>query len=356
MSNKIYFTPGPAQLFYTFNDHLKRALAEDIPSISHRSTKFVSILEHTTSCLKELLQIPDGYDVFFINSANEAWDRIIQNLVKEKSHHFANGAFSKKFYDFAIQHGIQAALTEAPDGDGFTDFSVGEGTELIGLTKNETSTGFTITDEEIKLVRNKCPEALIALDVVSAVPSTPVDFSHVDTAYFSVQKGFGLPAGLGVWVCNQRCQERAVENSKNGSIGSYRTLMNLKAFSDKGQTPETPNMLYIYLLGKIAEDMLSVGVQKVRNDTIYKSTILYQAIKDHSRLEPFVKSEEHRSKTTIVADIKEPSEFLASFEKMGLILGSGYGKHKNNHIRFANFPTHSKELVEMLCDRIVAYK
>lgn len=352
MSNKIYFTPGPAQLFYTFEEHLKKALFHDIPSISHRSSEFIAVMQETTEALGELLALPDGYNVYFLNSANEAWDRIIQNLVDKSSHHFVNGAFSQKFYDFAIAHKKTSTNLKVGDGQNFNDLSVPLEAELIGITKNETSVGHSFLEEEIESLRNLYPDKLIGLDIVSAAPSLPINFKNVDTAYFSVQKAFGLPSGLGVWIVNDRCHEVAISRAKNTSLGSYRALPNLKKFGNKHQTPETPNMLFIYLLGKIAQDMLRAGVQKIQNDTTYKAAILNQAIEAHPHLDHFVPSKKHRSKTTIVAKSDRSAAILHFFEKRGLILGTGYGPHKENHIRIANFPTHSKESVEMLCDLI----
>ncbi len=350
MSNKIYFTPGPTQLYHTFENHFKKALFLDIPSISHRSTTFIQIMEETTEVLKELLGLPEDYHIYFLNAANETWDRILQNLVSNYSHHFVNGAFSKKFYDFALAYKKKSTLTKVADGASFNSFEVPENTELIGITKNETSVGYNFTEEELSQIRKKNPNKLIALDVVSAVPSIPIDFKNVDTAYFSVQKSFGMPAGLGVWIVNEKCHESALVREHKTSIGSYRSLPNLKKFGDNYQTPETPNMLFIYILGRIAQDMVQTGIKRLRNETIYKSTILNQVIENHPSLVHFVKSKEHFSKTTLVAETTKAEKFKTFFKNKGLILGSGYGIYKNNHIRIANFPAHSKESIEMVCD------
>ncbi len=350
MSKKIYFTPGPAQLYHTFEEHFKRALFNDIPSISHRSTTFIQIMKETEAALQELLELPKGYHIYFLNSANEAWDRIIQNLVESQSHHFANGSFSKKFYDFAIAYHKKSTLTEAKDGELFNSLNIPESTELIGITKNETSVGYIFTEGEIEQVRNANPDKLIALDIVSASPSVPVNFKNIDTAYFSVQKAFGMPAGLGVWIVNERCHEVADRRASKMSLGTYRSLPNLKKFGSKHQTPETPNMLFIYILGKIVQDMLKFGMKRLRNETIYKATLLNQAIENHHAVSHFVDSKEHRSKTTIVAKTEKAEAFKSFFTTKGIILGDGYGPHKENHIRIANFPTHSKESIEMVCD------
>lgn len=353
MSNKIYFTPGPSQLFYSFQDHLRSALINDIPSISHRSSEFIKVVSETNEALKALLSLPEDHHIFYLNSANEAWDRIIQNLVSTSSHHFVNGSFSSKFHDFAIQHGMSSTQTESKGGQHFTDFSVPEDAELVAITKNETSVGYAFTEEEILRIRTENPEKLIALDIVSASPSLPVNFSNVDTAYFSVQKGFGMPAGLGVWIANEKCIERSKIKADKASIGSYRSLPNLQKFGSKNQTPETPNMLYIYLLGKIAQDILAYGVSRMQNDTIYKCAVIHQMVEKHPSLSHFVSTESHRSKSTIVLQSNRSSEIIKKMNEKGIILGDGYGPYKNDHIRIANFPTHSKESIELLCDLIV---
>ncbi|MDZ7645884.1 MAG: hypothetical protein U5K54_01185 [Cytophagales bacterium] len=42
----------------------------------------------------------------------------------------------------------------------------------------------------------------------------------------------------------------------------------------KNQTPETPNALAIYLLGKVVQDLLRRGIQTIRKETEYKAAIL----------------------------------------------------------------------------------
>ncbi len=352
MSNKIYFTPGPTQLFYSFQDHFRTAMKVDMGSLSHRSPLFIKTVEETTDALCELLQIPEGYHLFYISSANEAWDRIIQNLVIKSSHHFANGAFSKKFYEFAIQYKKKSTIEKAPDGGTYQNFNIPHEAELIGLAKNETSVGFTFTEDEIALIRANNLDKLIALDVTSAAPALPIHFNNVDTAYLSVQKAFGMPAGLGLWIVNERCIEKATQNEKSGSIGSYRSLPNLKKFGLKAQTPETPNMIYIYILGMIAKDLLNYGLKRMQNDIIYKATLINQTIENHPLLDHFVTSEKHRSPATIVIKAKHQADFINKLASHDMVVGKGYASYKEEHIRIANFPTHSKEIVENLCDLI----
>jgi phosphoserine aminotransferase len=196
------------------------------------------------------------------------------------------------------------------------------------------------------------------VDAVSSLPYPEFDYSKVDSVFFSVQKGFGLPAGLGVWIVNQRCIEKAEQLlSKGISIGSYHSLPSLMSNAKKNQTPETPNVLGIYLLSKVVEDMNRRGIQTIRRETDYKAAILYQALESHSIIKPFVKQQVDRSKTVIVADCGEHTESLTQhLIKKGLLPGEGYGAQKKTQLRFANFPAHSKEQYELLVDSINEFK
>jgi phosphoserine aminotransferase len=334
---------------------LKKAIKVDICSISHRSAEFKKIYEFTIEQLKILLDLPDGYQIVFASSANEIWERLIQNLTSQNSHHFVNGAFSNKFLSFAHQYGRQSTSESVNDGADFKNWQIPPETELISLTLNETSIGYQITNDEIASVRHANPEKLIALDVVSAFPAIKIDTDLIDTAYFSVQKCFGLPSGLGVWIVNPKCIESAKKLNDSQVTGSYHQLTQMIEMGLKFQTAETPNTLGIYLLGKVAEDMLIRGKKSIINDTIYKSSILYSAI-ENSSLSPFIENKEHRSKTVIVANAgPNTTKLLKDADSKGWVIGSGYGKHKENHIRIANFPTHSKEQIEQLCDFISKY-
>jgi phosphoserine aminotransferase len=189
--------------------------------------------------------------------------------------------------------------------------------------------------------------------MVSSAPDVTVDYNDIDTTYFSVQKGFGLPAGLGIWILNDRCIEKALKKKASGaSLGSYHSIPALVEKGKKYQTPETPNVLGIYLLGCIAEDMLTKGMDMIRRETAYKAAVLYQAFESSELLTPFVASPAHRSRTTTVAQCMDSPGLMAFLEERGIIIGAGYGSYKNEHIRIANFPVHSKEQIEMTVDLI----
>jgi phosphoserine aminotransferase len=355
MHPNVNFTPGPSQLYFTVEDHVRSAFREGIPSLSHRSKKFEAIYKDTVDGLRELLGLPSAYQIFFTGSATEVWERILQNLVYERSFHFVNGSFSKRFYEIAQQLNKRPDKLEAAPGSGFdATVQVPAGTELIAVTHNETSTGVSLPLENIYRLKDQNPDALLAVDAVSSLPHPNFDYTKLDSVFFSVQKGFGLPSGLGVWMVNEKCLAKADELlSKGTSIGSYHNLPSLHTHAVKYQTPETPNVLAIYVLSKVVRDMVTRGITAIRKETEYKAALLYYTMEQHPNLKAFVQDKTFQSKTVIVADCGDHVEKITkALQAKGMQPGDGYGPFKKQHLRFANFATHSKEQFELLADTL----
>ncbi len=189
----VNFTPGPSQIYFTVEDHMRAAFKEGIPSLSHRTSEFERISQRATEGVKELLGVPVGFHVFFTSSATEIWERSIQNLVINKSLHYVNGAFSKRYFEIAAQLGKSPVKFEVPQGKGFSVIeSIEQDVELIALTHNETSTGVSLPMNFVHSFKEKYKDALIVVDSVSSIPYPQYDFSKIDSLFFSVQKGFGL--------------------------------------------------------------------------------------------------------------------------------------------------------------------
>lgn len=354
--HKIYFTCGPSQLYPTVQKHIYEALAHDIPSISHRGAKFQEIFQKTVVNLKRLLAVPKQHHIFFLSSSLESMERIIENCVETYSFHFVNGSFSKKFYEIAIDVKRKPEKVKVEEGEGF-DFSnvrIPKKTELIAITHNETSTGVSVPLQDISTLSQAYPEMLIAVDTVSSAPYVNLDFSQVDIAFFSVQKGFGLPAGMGVLIVNERAMDKARFLKKRGvNVGSYHSFSSLLEKAENYQTPETPNVLEMYLLQKVTDDLLKKAITTIRKETEKKAKLIYDFFDQHPRYKPFVKEKKFRSKTTLVIDVKgDTKKILVKLAEKGFIVSSGYGKFKEEHIRIANFPSHKIQDIKQLLKRV----
>ncbi|MGV3639540.1 MAG: phosphoserine aminotransferase, partial [Adhaeribacter sp.] len=173
MINKVFFTPGPSELYPTVPQHMQAAMAHKIGSISHRSQQFKDIYAQAEQGLRMLLQLPENFEVLFVASANEIWERAIQNTVEKESFHLVNGSFSKRFAGISRELGRTANTYEAPFGQGFplNQVQVPAGAELVALVQNETSSGAAMPVADINQFRDKAgADALIFVDAVSSMP------------------------------------------------------------------------------------------------------------------------------------------------------------------------------------------
>lgn len=163
-----------------------------------------------------------------------------------------------------------------------------------------------------------------------------------------------MPAGLGVWIANEKCLEKAVSLKEKGlSIGAHHDLPTLWKNAKNYQNPSTPNVMGIFLLGKIAEDMNKTGIDTIRKTNASNAKKIYQHFENKEGYEIFVKDPDLRSKTVAVINTSSPSSHLIQKLKAeNMIIGSGYGPGKDNQIRIANFISTSTEDIEALLEKI----
>ncbi len=347
-----FFTPGPTHLSPEVKPLLERALLENIGSISHRSKEFEKIFSRMTDGLRTLLGIPATHQIFVLGSATEAWERIIENCSREHTLHVVNGAFSERFYSIALELKRKAVKFEVPAGQGadLETLAVPDDAEVICLTHNETATGVSIPESSVSALKGRYPGKLLAIDVVSSAPIVDLKWEDIDCGFFSVQKCFGLPAGLGVLIVSEAALAKSDELLKEGrSVGSYHSFQSLLSFARKNQTPETPNVLAIYLLAGMVESFNDRGIGKVRAQIRARAEKLYSFFSQREGYSLFVQDPRHRSVTVATVEVAGGAKpLLDRLANAGFEVGSGYGKFKDSQIRIANFPMHSDEDIESL--------
>lgn len=225
----LYFTCGPSQLYPTVPKHIKNALKLDIPQISHRGKKFQEIFFTAQNNLRKLMNIPKENHIFFLSSSLESMERIVENCVWKSSFHLINGAFAEKFFNMSLGLGKKAYFYKEQDGESidFGKIQININAEVICLTQNETSTGVFIPTKYINTMARRYPDKLMVLDIVSSAPYPKIDFSQVDIAFFSVQKGFGIPAGLGVMIINPKALDKSDFIFKRNKQSTYHSFFAL---------------------------------------------------------------------------------------------------------------------------------
>ncbi|MFW5703834.1 MAG: aminotransferase class V-fold PLP-dependent enzyme [Patescibacteria group bacterium] len=361
MKQQRFFTAGPSQYYHTVPQHMQNAIKNQVMSISHRGAAFAKIYDEAVHQVRTVMEAPDDSYVFFFSSATEIWERLLENCVEQKASFFVNGVFGERFYWAGEMLKKDVTKIEASFGETF-DFEQTElpdNTELIGFTHNESSSGVMLNMDRVYTICERYPEALIALDVVSSAPYTKIDYGRIDAVYFSVQKGFGLPAGLGVCILSRRAFEKSrILHEKGAMVGTYHSFQQMQTYAEKKQTVETPNVMNMYLLGKVIPDIISDygNLETFRKQINDRAQMLYDFFDTHTSLRPFVKHLSSRSATLAVIETGGESEqIITMLRERGIEVGYGYGKWRNEHIRIANFPAHTTEDISNLLTAMAEY-
>lgn len=335
----IYFTVGPAQLHQKFNVFLKEAMKKDVPSVSHRGIFFTSLYLDLQKNLHKLLRLPKGGRVTFFSSASECMERTIEGFSAKTSLHFVSGSFGQRAYDFAVRSGRQATAIDMEVDGSFSLDKVPTDIcpEIVFTTHNETSSGQIIPGEFIKSLRKRFPGAVIICDATSSAPFLDFDTKDVDVIFFSVQKLFGMPAGLAVCTINAK----TISKARKGVFRDFKDMLEL---GKKGMTLETPNVLLLYILNLVTKDYLKTGIVKLRETIKLRAQKIYGSV----RLPMYIQNSSWRSDFVLVFKTKNSVKVVDMLAKAGCTIATGYDEEKMTRIRIGNFPQHSAANVDKL--------
>ena len=327
------FYPGPSKIYPQVADWAADACRSGIVSMNHRSPEFMAITEGAIVGVRTKLNVPADYHIALTSSATECWEIVAQSLTRQTSLHPYSGAFGKKWMDYAHRLKPMHQPDEA---------------DVLCVVQNETSNGTQVRMPTLAGFRHDFPDALIAVDAVSSMAGIVLDWSLADVWFASVQKCFGLPAGLAVLIYGPQALARAREIGENAH---YNSLLFLDENFQKFQTPYTPNGLGIYLLNRVMEQVRPVA--EVAEETTRRAADWYDFFEHKMTRSPFrllINDPAQRSDTVIAVtgDAAAISAVKKRAKAAGLLLGNGYGDWKETTFRIANFPAISDEEIEAL--------
>jgi phosphoserine aminotransferase len=333
----ITFAPGPSKVYDAVPQYLQDAYTQGILSANHRSAVFMDLYRDTEQLFREKLQVPADFTLLFTSSATESWEIISQSLVEHSSYHLYSGSFGKKWLEYAqyILPTTQGHKLGANESIPVDHLQLGPEVDLIAVTQNETANASQVPMSVLKALGARYPEKMIAVDTTSSMGGIALDFSLADVWYASVQKCFGLPAGLGILLLSGKAKEKV---ARKGEKGRYNSLSFMLENAANYQTHYTPNVLGIYLLFRVLQEMDPIA--KVDTRLRQRMETLEQTISQSASFQLLVDNPATRS-TTVAAISGEEQAIVAikkAAEKEGMQLGGGYGPLKASSFRIANFP------------------
>lgn len=345
------FYPGPSKLYPQVAEFLREAYVSGILSSNHRSLRFMSLVEETYNLLREKLGIPAGYGIYFVSSATECWEIIAQSLTERGSAHLFNGAFGQKWAEYAEKLGKPVLrLPFGVDEDVTLREKFGSLTpdhyDVVCLTHNETSNGTHLPD----LRPFQHLQGLKCFDATSSMGGLDFDWALGDVWFASVQKCFGLPAGLALLVCSPKALQHA---ERLGDRAHYNSLLAIHENAEKFQTHYTPNGLGIFLLNRVLRQVPPIA--EVAENVRHRAADWYRFLEEKTAWRLLVNNPAVRS-DTVIAVGGEPAEIKAlktRCQAEGITLGNGYGAWKDTTFRIANFPAIDDAEIAELRKRLV---
>lgn len=259
------FIPGPTNI----PEALRRAC--DLPTIDHRSAAFPAMLARARSGVQAVMKSRTAEVFIFPSTGTGGWETAIANTLRPGDTVLAarNGMFSHKWIRMCQDFGLRVLSTEVPWGEGFpVDWAAEQlaadtnhRIKAVLVTHNETATGVTSDVGSVRAAMGDHP-ALLFVDGVSSIGSMDFRFDDwgVDIAVTGSQKGFMLPAGLGIAAFSAR----AMEATKQGGLPrGYFNIQDMAASYETGGYPYTPSVGMLNGLKEASTMLLEEGLDAV---------------------------------------------------------------------------------------------
>ncbi len=309
---------------------------------SHRQAPVRSLVGSIRDGLRELLSLPDGYEVVLGNGGSTVfWDVATFGLVEDRSQHLVHGEFSSKFAAAvaAAPHlGEPEVLESAPGTHGWPAAS--PGIDAYALTHNETSTGVAMP---IERPVGADAGAVVLVDATSAAGGLRFDPQETDVYYFAPQKALASDGGLWLAACSPAAIERVGRIAASGRwIPASLDLATALDNSRKDQTYNTPAIATLVLLDQQLKWLNgNGGLEWAANRSDLSAATLYRWAEAREWATPFVRNTAMRSSVvgTIDLDDRIPAPTVSDVLRANGVLDTdSYRKLGRNQLRVGMFP------------------
>ncbi|MQS39348.1 phosphoserine transaminase [Streptomyces katsurahamanus] len=335
------FGAGPSKVRTEALDALA-ATGSSLLGTSHRQAPVKNLVGEVRQGVRDLFQLPEGYEVILGNGGSTAfWDIATHGLIDNKSQHLTFGEFSSKFAKAAKLAPWLAEPTVVSSDPGTHPEPVAEeGVDVYALTHNETSTGVAAP---VNRVAGADEGALVLVDATSGAGGLPVDIAETDVYYFAPQKCFAADGGLWIGVFSPAALERAARVHASGRhIPEFFSLPTAIDNSLKNQTYNTPALSTLFLLNDQLKWINGQGgLDWAVRRTATSARTLYGWAEASKHASPFVTDPAKRSAVIGTIDFEEHIDATAIAKALranGIVDTEPYRKLGRNQLRVAMFP------------------
>ncbi|RRD96489.1 3-phosphoserine/phosphohydroxythreonine transaminase [Clostridiales bacterium COT073_COT-073] len=281
---RVYnFSAGPAMLP---EEVLKQAAEEmldyrgsgmSVMEMSHRSKVYESILEKAKADLRKLLNMPEDYEILFLQGgAHTQFAMIPLNLMKnQEADYIVTGQWAKRAAAEAKKYGKVNIVADSSDKTfsyipDCTDLPISERADYVYICENNTIYG-----TKFHSLPNTKGKILVS-DVSSCFLSEPMDVTRYGIIYGGVQKNIG-PAGVTLVIIRKDLIPEKVADF-------VPTMLQYKIHAENNSLYNTPPAYGIYICGLVFEWILRQGgLTEMQRRNQDKARLLYDFL-DQSKL------------------------------------------------------------------------
>ncbi len=315
---------------------------------SHRQPGVKSVVGRLREGLRQLFNLPDGYEVALGNGGTTVfWDIASLQLIERRSQHLVFGEFSGKFADAVRAVPVlDEPVVVSSDPGTHPEPETGAGVDTYALTHNETSTGVMMT------IRRPDESALVVVDATSGAGGLRVDASQFDAYYFAPQKCFASDGGLWVALLSPAAVARAGELRAARWVPPSLDLVSALDNSRNDQTVNTPALATLFLFVNQLEWVLdNGGLEWAASRSDRSADILYGWAEASAYAQPFVAKPDERSRVVGTIDLDPSVDALVVSKALranGIVDTESYRKLGRNQLRIGMFPAIAPADVEAL--------
>jgi phosphoserine aminotransferase len=280
--------------------------------ISHRSAEFEAVLDEAVALVKELLNVPEGYSVLFLQGgASTQFAMVPYNLLPDggKAAYLESGVWANKALKEAKYFGeVQVVATSKESNFTYIpkDFEIPADAAYFHITSNNTIYGTQLRQFF------KSPVPMIC-DMSSDIFSREINVADFGIIYAGAQKNMG-PAGTTLVVIKDDILGKT--DRKIPAMLNYQTQI------EGGSMYNTPPVFAIYV------SMLTLkwlkakgGVAAIEKENEAKAKVLYDEIESNPLFKP-VAATEDRSYMNVCfvmenAELEKP--FLKLCDERGMV-------------------------------------
>lgn len=296
-------------------DNLNLSILE----ISHRSASFVSVMEEARQLVKDLLGVPEGYTVLFLQGgASTGFLMNPYNMLTENgtAAYVNTGTWAKNAIKEAKRIGNVNVVASSEDKN-FNyipkGFDIPADADYLHITSNNTIVG-----TQFKEFPNT--DVSLICDMSSDIFSREVNVADFDVIYAGAQKNLG-PAGATVYIVKEEVFNKSGRDIPN--------MLNYATHAGKDSMFNTPPVYSTYVsMLNMRYMMKNGGVAGMQKKAEERAGLLYDEI-DNNPLFEGTAAKEDRSNmnaTFVLTDESVKDKFDAMWNAAGI---SGLKGHRS---------------------------